>query len=127
MSSLVYPLLWRICVLKEMEATMTSPLELLSDCIEKAHARIQKDFSNINPVVGVSRKLRTMGIPADVITIDCLKSRKRIIVIFHEELPDMIRYQFSFIEKDPDESFEEITVSDLSENHLYDWMRSYFS
>ena len=106
---------------------MIDRLKVLSDCTEIAHARIQQEFADINPVVGVSRKLRQAGIPADVLTIDCLKSGKRIIVILHDEAPNLVRYQFSYKDQDPGDVFENLEFSALSEENLYDWMKSYFS
>ncbi|WP_370978705.1 hypothetical protein [Agaribacterium sp. ZY112] len=103
------------------------PLELLSDCASNAHARIQSDFSDINPVVGVSRKLRGMGINADTMTIDCLKSGKRIIIILQDEMPAIVRFQFSYIEQDPADEFELLALSELSDDRLYEWMKNYFS
>ena len=80
-------------------------LELLSDYVTDAHTRIQKTFDNINPVVGVSRGMRSVGIPADAMTIDCLKSGKRIIIILHDETPEILQYQFAYKDKDPAEEF----------------------
>ncbi|MEH6466650.1 MAG: hypothetical protein V7722_03385 [Porticoccus sp.] len=103
------------------------PLSLLSDAISEAHVRIQADFEEINPVVGVSQKMRSHGIPVDMVTIDCLKSGKRIIVILHDEQPDIVSYQFSFKAEDPDDKFETIPLSELTAQTLYDWIKSYFS
>ena len=105
----------------------TDPLETLSDYVTEAHTRIQQDFQQINPVVGVSRKLRTLGINADAMTIDCLKSGKRIIIILHDEMPGLVRYQYSFIKQDPSDDFASITLDDLTPGHLYQWMQHYFS
>ena len=103
------------------------PLSILSDVAAEAHVRIQADFEDINPVVSVSQKMRSYGIPADTMTIDCLKSGKRIILILHDELPDIIRYQFSFKEKDPEDEFESIQLDKLTTQTLYEWIKSYFS
>lgn len=103
------------------------PLETLSNYVTEAHTRIQNDFSYINPVVGVSRKLRNMGIMADMMTIDCLKSQKRIIVILQDEMPGVVRYQFSFIKEDPSDEFEMIQLSEMTQNNFYIWMKEYFS
>ena len=89
--------------------------------------RIQADFEEINPVVGVSQNMRLNGIPADAMTIDCLKSGKRIILILHDENPDIIRYQFSYRDKDPESKFEVIQLNELTAQKLYEWMESYFS
>jgi len=98
----------------------------LSDIATDAHTRIQKDFQDIDPIVGVNRSMRKSGIPADAMTIDCLKTRKRIILILHDQQPDIIRYQFSFKNKDPGEKFEEIQANELTADKLYSWIRDYF-
>jgi len=103
------------------------PLSILSDTAAEAHVRIQTDFENINPVVSVSQKMRTQGIPVDMMTIDCLKTGKRIILILHDEQPDIVSYQFSFKDKDPDNKFEIIQLSELTTQTLYEWIKNYFS
>jgi len=101
-------------------------LSVISDMATEAHARIQKDFTEINPVVGVSRSMRKTGIPADAMTIDCLKSGKRIILVLHDQQPDIIHYQFSFKDKDPDEKFEAVSIEELTTEKLYEWIHVYF-
>lgn len=103
------------------------PLSLLSDAATEAHVRIQEDFEDINAVVGVSQKMRSQGIPVDMMTIDCLKSGKRIIVILDDEQPDIVSYQFSFKDQDPEDKFEIIPLSELTDQTLYEWIKSYFS
>lgn len=103
------------------------PLLTLSEVATEAHARIQRDFQDINPVVGVSRNMRNNGIPADAMTIDCLKTGRRIILILHDEQPDIIRFQFSLKDKDPDDHFEIIQMGELTVDKLYDWIKRYFT
>lgn len=103
-----------------------SKLEAICEIATKAHTRIQQDFQDINPMVGVNQQMRGMGVPADVVTIDCLKSGKRIILILHDHHPEMIRYQFSFKGEDPEDGFEQIEYKELTENILYDWIQDYF-
>ena len=98
----------------------------LSDIATDAHTRIQQDFKDIDPIVGVNRSMRKSGIPADAMTIDCLKTGKRIILILHDQQPDIIRYQFSFKNKDPDDKFEEIQFNELTADKLYAWISGYF-
>lgn len=102
-------------------------LETLCDIATEAHTRIQQDFKDINPLVGVNQQMRKKGIPADAMTIDCLKSGKRIILILHDHQPDIINYQFSFKDKDPHEKFEQIQFNEVTANKLYDWIKDYFS
>jgi len=102
------------------------PLVLLSDIATETHALIQKDFKDINPVVGVSRNMRAKGIPADAMTIDCLKTDKRIILILHDDNPSAVLYQFSFKYQDPGDEFLTIQLVELTVQKLYDWIQSYF-
>lgn len=102
-------------------------LETLFDITTESHTRIQQDFKDINPVVGVNQRMRETGMPADIMTIDCLKSGKRIILILHDHQPHIISYQFSFKDKDPDRKFENIGVNELTADILYDWIKGYFS
>lgn len=104
-----------------------TPLAILSDNATKAHTRIQKDFAKIDPIVGINQSMRKSGIPADAMTIDCLKTNKRIIIILHDQQPDLINYQFSFRDKDPDSHFEQMAFNDVSADQLYQWIRDYFS
>ena len=102
-------------------------LELLSDCVTEAHTKIQQQFENINPIVGLSRGMRNVGIPADALTIDCLRTGKRIIIILHDDQPEIIQYQFSFKDKDPDDVFQKLPIDKLNDTIVFDWMKQYFS
>lgn len=101
-------------------------LEIVSDFASEAHANIQKDFVNINPVIGLNLGMRNVGIPADAITIDCLKTGKRIIIVLHDQQPDVVQYQFSYKAQDPDEKFQTLSINDLSAQTLYNWIKDYF-
>jgi len=101
-------------------------LEIVSDFASEAHAKIQTDFADINPVIGLNLGMRNVGIPADAITIDCLKTGKRIIIVLDDRQPDVVQYQFSYKAQDPDEKFESLSISDLSILVFYTWMKDYF-
>lgn len=102
-------------------------LEIISDRIELAHARVQKDFDKINPVVGLSRKMRDIGFNVDVLMIDCHSTRRRIILLLHDDTPNLVRYQFALLDEEAADEYDSIQFQDLSEQTLYDWMVSYFS
>jgi hypothetical protein len=106
---------------------MDQRLSTLSDIAAEAHASIQQDFENINPIIGVSQNMRASGFPADAMTIDCLQTNKRIILILHDHQPDTISLQFSFRDKDPDDNFEKIAFNVLTAEKMYEWMKAYFS
>ncbi|TQV77244.1 hypothetical protein FLL45_04670 [Aliikangiella marina] len=102
-------------------------LESLSDFAEAAHARIQKDYLHINPVVGLHQGMRDIGFPTDMMTIDCLKTQRRIIILLSDEQPDILSYQFAYRDKDPADSFEVMAFKELTEQILYDWIAKYFA
>jgi hypothetical protein len=104
-----------------------TPLQTLCDIATDAHTRIQQDFKDINPVVGVSQKMREGGVPADAMTIDCLRSGKRIILVLHDQQAGIVNYQLSFKDQDPGEKFEQIPLNELTAQTLYEWIKNYFS
>ena len=101
-------------------------LEALCSIATESHARIQRDFADINPMVGVNRRMREMGVPADAVTIDHSKSEKRIILILHDHYPEIVSYQFSFKDTDPGDDFKQHPFSELDADTLYVWIRDYF-
>lgn len=105
----------------------TEQLEQLFEIAQAAHAAIQRDFEKIDPLIGVSQNMRTSGIPADVMTVDCLRTRRRIIFILHDQQPEQLSYLFSEMDTDPVSEFQDIALSDMTEQKFYDWVTEYFS
>nr|WP_210330731.1 hypothetical protein [Aliikangiella sp. G2MR2-5] len=99
----------------------------MSDRATEAHGRIQSDFKDINPIVGLSRGMRDIGFPADTMTIDCLRTQRRIILILHDEQPGIVSYQFAFRDRDPADNFDAIDFEELTTQKIYDWIADYFS
>ncbi|WP_341939671.1 hypothetical protein [Marinimicrobium sp. C2-29] len=102
------------------------PLKTLSDMAREAHARVQDRHQHINPVVGVRSGMRDIGIPADVMTIDCLRTRRRINLILHDEQPGMLLYQFITIEDEAGDDFQSVAFSEVNTQKLLEWMEAYF-
>lgn len=103
-----------------------TPLSILSDIATETQAAIQHDFTDINPVVGVNQSMRTRGVPADAMTIDCLRTQKRIILILHDDHPGVVNYQFSKKDTDPAGKFDSIPFDELTAKTLYTWISQYF-
>ncbi len=101
-------------------------LKRLADAVTDAHTRIQAEFADINPVVGINRQMRTQGIAVDLMTIDCLRTQKRIIVVLEDQTPERIRYQFAWRDRDPSDQFAELPASALDADLLFQWIRDYF-
>lgn len=101
-------------------------LKALSDMASDAHARIQATHEHINPVVEVRRGMRDTGIPADVMTIDCLRTRRRITLILHDDQPGALLYQFITIEEEVGEEFQNMPLSEMDTQKLFQWIEGYF-
>jgi hypothetical protein len=101
-------------------------LKALSDMASDAHARIQATHQHINPVVEVRRGMRDSGIPADVMTIDCLRTRRRITLILHDEQPGVLLYQFITIDDEVGENFQSMALSAMDTQKLFQWIEGYF-
>lgn len=99
----------------------------LSDIASQAHEKIQQNFADINPVIGVMQGMRKMGIPADLLTIDCLVSKKRIIVVLHDDFPGIIRCQYTFSDQDPGDDYQQFASADVTSDEIYGWIKEYFS
>ena len=102
-------------------------LKTLSDNASEAHARIQATYQHINPVVGVRRGMRDSGIPADAMTIECLQTRRRILLVLHDGEPGVVLYQFGSMDEEAGGDFERIPLGEVGVETLFEWMRNYFS
>jgi len=103
------------------------PLKALSEQASKAHEKIQQRQQHINPVVGIRRGLRDSGIPADVMTIDCLRTRRRIMLVLHDGEPGTLLYQFIRLDENPGDDYQRKALSDVNCETLLNWMQDYFS
>ncbi len=100
---------------------------LLGDIAGAAQIKIQQDFIDIDPIIGISHHLRKAGFPIDAMTIDCLTSGKRILILLNDEKPDWVSYQFGFKGKDPAAEFEGKPLKEVNETQIYNWIKQYFS
>lgn len=103
------------------------PLKRLSDIASEAHARIQQTYAEINPVISVRQGMRDAGIPADVMTIDCLMTNRRILIVLHDQKPGTLLYQFMTTDDDLPVEFKQLDIAALSANTLFEWISGYFS
>lgn len=104
-----------------------TPLSKIYDAVTLAHANIQQDFKHIDPIVGVITSMRKVGIQADAMTIDCLKTGQRILLVFHDHQPELVSYQFGKRDEDPADDFQIIPFQSLTPQQLYQWMKDSFS
>ena len=98
----------------------------LADIAALAQTEFQRNYSHIDPVIGIMRSMRDAGFAADALTIDCITSGKRILFILHDSAPDTLDYLFGYRDKDPDMVFEKIALTDATKEQFYAWMEGYF-
>ncbi len=98
----------------------------LAEIAQEAQAKIQQDYSHIDPIVGIITSLRAAGIPADGVTIDCLKTKKRIALILHDNDPEIVAYQFGYSDKDSDSEYKTLSLQMVTAEQIYQWVKVYF-
>lgn len=93
----------------------------LGDIAAKAQASIQANFSQLNPVINISHKLREQGFAADTLTLEHAASDKRILMVVHDNLSH-IDIEWGALSKDPDMNFTAWPTKQLTEQQFYQWM-----
>ncbi|WVM90700.1 hypothetical protein UMZ34_12250 [Halopseudomonas pachastrellae] len=73
------------------------------------------------------QSMRDVGIPADVLTLDCLRTQRRITLILHDQHPGVVLYQFVTREEEVGGEFKQVMLADMSSQTLFDWMQDYFA
>jgi len=96
----------------------------LCDLAQLAQTQIQQDTPDIDPIVAINHGLRKSGYAADALTITNQKANKRILMILHDDKPDTVDYEFGLASEDPSFEFNTIELKKLTQQKLYDWMRS---
>jgi len=70
---------------------MNSKLQKLSEIVARANDVFYSKFDNIDTIMGIMDKtLRNQGMKADAITIDCIALDKKIVILIHDDKPDVV-------------------------------------
>ncbi len=70
---------------------MNSKLQNLSEIVARANDVFYSKFDNIDTLMGiVDKTLRNQGMKADAITIDCIALDKKIVILIHDDKPDVV-------------------------------------
>ena len=67
-----------------------NPIFNVADLAPEVHQRLADEDSPIKAVFEVRQSMRGGGFPADLLTIDCHKSQKRILCVFHDQMPGVL-------------------------------------
>jgi len=69
---------------------MNNKLQNLSEIVARANDLFYSKFDNIDTLMGIMDKtLRNQGMEADAITIDCIALDKKIVILLHDDKPDV--------------------------------------
>jgi len=98
----------------------------LADIAAAAQTQIQNAFSNLDPVVNISRAMRKSGFPADTMTIECLTSKKRILFIYHDDQPQQLKLQYGYSDQDPGEEYIYVSLEEFTQDNIVNWIKAYF-
>jgi len=70
---------------------MKRKLQNLSEIVARASDLFYSKFDNIDTLMGIMDKtLRNQGMKADAITIDCIALDKKIVILLHDDKPDVV-------------------------------------
>jgi hypothetical protein len=70
---------------------MNRKLQDLSEIVARANDMFFSKFEHIGTLMGIMDKtLRKKGMKADAITIDCIALDKKIVILLHDDKPDVV-------------------------------------
>ena len=71
---------------------MNSSLKNLSEIVASANDLFSEKYTHIDTIIGIMDKtLRNQGMKADAVTIDCITLKKKIVMLTHDDTPDMVK------------------------------------
>ena len=105
---------------------MKEPLNTVAETVATANDKFFELHKNIDTLVGIMDKaLRSQGIPADAVTIDCAAADKKVVFLLHDEQPNSVEVAFGNKEGDMSATskhpLNELTVEkviELMQQHL---------
>jgi hypothetical protein len=105
---------------------MKSTLKNLSEIVAKANDVFYGRHNNIDTIMGIMDKtLRNQGMSADAITIDCISQDKKIVILIHDDKPDVANITLGNKNGDIDSSSEYL-LREISETVIIDIMEVNF-
>lgn len=98
----------------------------MSEVVASAVDLFSIKFNNIGPIMGlIDKGLRKQGVEADAVTIDCIALDKKIVILIHDDKPDVVGIALG--NKDGDVySTSDHAIVDISEDFILETMEDYF-
>ncbi|OUR65923.1 hypothetical protein A9Q79_02790 [Methylophaga sp. 42_25_T18] len=105
---------------------MKKALQHLSEIVARANDVFYSKFEHVDTLMGIMDKtLRNQGMKADAITIDCIALDKKIVILLHDDKPDVVNIALGNKEGDIYSS-SEYELAKLSETALVEIMETNF-
>jgi hypothetical protein len=105
---------------------MHDKLKQVSEIIAKANDSFYERNKKTDTLMGIMDKvLRKQGMPADAITIDCLKIDKKIVFLLHDAKPNTINIALGNKAGEIDSSYD-VELSQLCEESALALMEDAF-
>ena len=106
---------------------MNSKLQDLSEIVAGANDLFYSKVEHIDTLMGLMDKtLRNKGINADAITIDCVPLDKKIVILLHDDTPDVVSIALGNKEGDIHSS-SEYELVDITETVIMEIMEANFT
>jgi len=86
----------------------------LAEIISQSQKMIQDEFANIDPIIGINRQLRKQNFACDLLTVDNQRNRRRITFLLEDAKPEIVQYQLSSMDEDPDMPFKQVDTHSLT-------------
>jgi hypothetical protein len=105
---------------------MKSTLNNLSEVVAKANDLFYNKHDKVDTLMGIMDKtLRKQGMNADAITIDCITLGKKIVILIHDDKPNVVNITLGNKEGDIYSS-SEYKLTELTEAFILDVMEINF-
>ena len=105
---------------------MNNRLKSISEMVARASDLFSRKFDKVDTLMGIMDKtLRNQGMKADAITIDCISQKKKIVVLIHDDKPDVVEVALGNKEGDIYSSSEYV-MDELSETVIFGLMETNF-
>jgi len=102
------------------------PIFTIADLAPEVHQRMAEENLAVDAIFEVRQSMREGGFPADLLTIDCRKKNKRILCVFHDQMPGVVLKEEGCMDEDFKMEFEQVPMAEINADVIYKWITSYF-
>ena len=90
----------------------------LADIAQTAQQKFQQQNGQVDPIIGISSNLRKRGFGADILTIDTLNSKLRLLFLVADDQPDQVGWLVNVKKQEPSLDFQYLPVQDFTEDRF---------